>query len=110
MILCERTKFIAPHQVRPRIPDMRDLGHRSLLRPPETSGNDGRPHPGQTLIAFGRSTYPAVRLLDNALEGVLRGHFLECVYGHPASDLPGLEATNTVGDREERLVVALTYK
>ncbi len=95
------------HEVGPRVPDVRHLGHGLRLRPPEADGDHRRPHAGELLVAPAGGQDPAVRLPYRLLEGVVGSQVLEHVYGDGARNLPGLEAADAVGDGEEGLVLAL---
>ena len=82
-------KLAAAQQVRPRVSDVRDLGHRLIAGAAEAHGDDGRPHPGEPLVAPAGGEDPAVRLPYGGLEGGSGLEALEHVYGDAARHLPG---------------------
>ena len=99
--------FAVPQQVRARVPDVRDLGPRLPAGAAEANRDDGRPHPGEPLVALADGEDPAVRLLYGGLEGGPGLELPEHVDGDVARHLARLEAADAVGDREQRLVAAL---
>ena len=96
----------AAHEVGPRITDVRHLGHGLPLLPTEPYGDHGGAHPRELLVAAAGGHYPSVRLAYGRFEGFVRLEIFEHVHGEGAGDLPGLEAAYSVGDDEERLVLA----
>src|SRR5215217_1883908 len=69
MVLCHGPQAPAAQQVRPRVSDVSDLGNRFIAGAAEPHGHDGRPHPGEPLVAPAGGEDTAVGLAYGGLEG-----------------------------------------